>query len=77
MERDQSAPAQTAPQQAGFGSDRTSAFLPWKTKNKRLVLRARAPVLNTVTILRDRVVRQYSSTIARWEQDAPFPNRHQ
>ena len=45
VERDQSVPAQTAPQQqARFGSDWTSVSFPWKTKNKRHALRARAPV---------------------------------
>ena len=35
------------------------------------------PLLNTVIILQGRLVCQYSSRIARPEQDAPSPNRHQ
>ena len=58
----------------GTGTDGTPAggvwlrlnvcfFFPWKTKNKRLALRARTPhcQIRTVTILRDKVVCQYSS----------------
>ena len=70
--------AQTAPQQARFGSDWTSAFFPLGNQEQRArVSHTRASLLNMITILRDRVVCQHISTIARREQDAPPPNSHQ
>ena len=43
-------------------------------EQKARASRSRAPFLNTITILRDRVVCQHINTIARREQDAPPPS---
>ena len=53
-------------------------FFPLENQEQKArASRSRASLLNTIAILWDRVVCQYSSTIARREQDAPPPNSHQ
>ena len=60
MDRDQSAPVQTAPQQAGFGSQTERLFFSLgNQEQKARASRSRASLLNTVTILWDRVICQY------------------
>ena len=76
VERDQSAPAQTTPRQAGVGSERLLFSLE-NPKQKARASRSRASLSDTITILQDRVVCQYSRTIARREQDAPPPSNLQ
>ena len=74
VERDQSAPSQTAPQQAEFGSQTERLFFSLgNQEQKARASRSRASLLYTVAMVRDSVVCQYSSTIARQEQDAPSP----
>ena len=83
VERDQPAPAQTAPQQAGFGSQ-TERLLFYlrkpRTKGSRFAL-ARLIVKYGYYITGQSgmpyAIYQYSSTIARREQDAKPPNSHQ
>ena len=77
MERDQSAPAQTAPQQAGFGSQTERLFFflgKPRTKGSRFALACL--IVKYGYYITGRVVCQDSSTIARREQDAPPPNSH-
>ena len=64
VDRDQSAPAQTAPQQAGLGSqtERLLFFL-GEPRTKRLRCALARLIANTATIVRDGGVYQESSTI--------------
>ena len=46
-----------------------------KSRTKSRASGSRTSLLNTITILRDRVVCQHCSAIARREQDAPYPKQ--